>query len=232
MNRLFLAAALAASCIGLPAQAATIVVGDGKVGISMPFGGNGTGARDRYQQVYSSKVFAAPILIQSVSFERISGGTTPAGGTVTLSVSTTNAAVDALSTNFAANIGANNSTVFSGTLRPILVGNILKFTFSNPFRYVPTSGNLLLDFKFANYAFPGSSVQFRANGGDAGGVYSRMQNFDNSNNIGTGLVTTFETSAIGAVPEPATWAMLILGFGVIGGAMRSARRQSVRVTYA
>ncbi len=34
----------------------------------------------------------------------------------------------------------------------------------------------------------------------------------------------------GALPEPATWAMLILGFGVVGGAMR--RRQRVRVRFA
>lgn len=34
----------------------------------------------------------------------------------------------------------------------------------------------------------------------------------------------------GAVPEPATWMMMMLGFGLIGGAMR--RRQKVRVTYA
>ncbi len=34
----------------------------------------------------------------------------------------------------------------------------------------------------------------------------------------------------GALPEPATWAMLILGFGVVGGAMR--RRQRVRVHFA
>jgi PEP-CTERM motif len=33
-----------------------------------------------------------------------------------------------------------------------------------------------------------------------------------------------------AVPEPANWAMMIVGFGLVGGAMR--RRQSVRVTYA
>lgn len=34
----------------------------------------------------------------------------------------------------------------------------------------------------------------------------------------------------GAVPEPASWAMMILGFGLVGGAMR--RRTKVRVTYA
>jgi hypothetical protein len=34
----------------------------------------------------------------------------------------------------------------------------------------------------------------------------------------------------GAVPEPATWAMFIGGFGLVGAAMR--RRQSVRVAFA
>ena len=33
----------------------------------------------------------------------------------------------------------------------------------------------------------------------------------------------------GAVPEPATWALMLLGFGAIGGAMR---RQRTRVAYA
>lgn len=37
----------------------------------------------------------------------------------------------------------------------------------------------------------------------------------------------------GAVPEPATWAMLILGFGLVGGAMRSAkRRQTATIAFA
>lgn len=36
-----------------------------------------------------------------------------------------------------------------------------------------------------------------------------------------------------AVPEPATWAMMLLGFGFVGGAMRSAkRRQTRKVSYA
>ena len=36
-----------------------------------------------------------------------------------------------------------------------------------------------------------------------------------------------------AVPEPATWAMMIMGFGLVGGAMRSAKgRQTARVRFA
>jgi hypothetical protein len=46
--------------------------------------------------------------------------------------------------------------------------------------------------------------------------------------------TTYSISTTGvapAVPEPATWAMMIGGFGGIGGAMR-ARRRKVSVTFA
>lgn len=32
---------------------------------------------------------------------------------------------------------------------------------------------------------------------------------------------------IGAIPEPSTWALLILGFGAVGGAMRQRRRASL-----
>jgi hypothetical protein len=48
-----------------------------------------------------------------------------------------------------------------------------------------------------------------------------------------GRISLNLSTANGAVPEPSTWAMLLLGFGVVGGAMRSAkRRQRVSVAYA
>lgn len=41
------------------------------------------------------------------------------------------------------------------------------------------------------------------------------------------------TELSGAIPEPSTWAVLVLGFGAIGGAMRSARRtQRKSVSFA
>ncbi len=36
----------------------------------------------------------------------------------------------------------------------------------------------------------------------------------------------------GGIPEPTTWAMLIFGFGAIGGAMRKKRKANVSVSYA
>jgi hypothetical protein len=44
------------------------------------------------------------------------------------------------------------------------------------------------------------------------------------------ITTTDQTSAVpgAAVPEPGTWALMILGFGAVGGAMRSRRTQLSR----
>lgn len=62
-------------------------------------------------------------------------------------------------------------------------------------------------------------------------------------NTTTGAATLVGTSqraifgiAVQAVPEPGTWAMMILGFGAVGGAMRrrnaSAKTARVKLTYA
>lgn len=45
--------------------------------------------------------------------------------------------------------------------------------------------------------------------------------------LNVGVAAT--AAAVGAVPEPATWAMLIGGFGLIGGAMR---RRTAKVSFA
>ena len=42
---------------------------------------------------------------------------------------------------------------------------------------------------------------------------------------------TVTISAVGAVPEPATWAMMLLGFGVVGFALRRRRRQTTTVRF-
>lgn len=43
---------------------------------------------------------------------------------------------------------------------------------------------------------------------------------------------SFTTSATAAVPEPATWAMTIVGFGAIGGALRRRIKIATRVRFA
>lgn len=48
----------------------------------------------------------------------------------------------------------------------------------------------------------------------------------------TGLVTASATPVTAAVPEPSTWAMMLLGFGVVGYSLRSARRRKTKLRFA
>ena len=53
---------------------------------------------------------------------------------------------------------------------------------------------------------------------------------------GTAGATAFDDitfgSAVAGVPEPSTWAMLLLGFGAVGGALRSGRKQKLTASFA
>lgn len=51
-------------------------------------------------------------------------------------------------------------------------------------------------------------------------------------NVGTGPVITPPPPPMGGIPEPTTWAMMIIGFGAVGSAMRRTRRASAKVRYA
>ncbi|MDG6079078.1 PEP-CTERM sorting domain-containing protein [Erythrobacter litoralis] len=48
------------------------------------------------------------------------------------------------------------------------------------------------------------------------------------NNAAFSGVVTF---AAGAIPEPGMWALMILGFGFVGGALRSRRNSSVKTNF-
>ncbi len=45
-------------------------------------------------------------------------------------------------------------------------------------------------------------------------------------------ITNLTFTAVAGVPEPAAWALMILGFGVIGGAMRRSRSRQPMVHFA
>ena len=47
----------------------------------------------------------------------------------------------------------------------------------------------------------------------------------------SGVVTFMPGGMGGAVPEPGIWALMILGFGFIGGALRSRRNTAVKTNY-
>lgn len=69
-----------------------------------------------------------------------------------------------------------------------------------------------------------SNFTLRGNGGGGVGNF-----YDTGFNGFGGLAFQLSANATGAVPEPATWAMMIAGFGMIGGTMR---RRSVKIAFA
>ncbi|MDB5582883.1 MAG: hypothetical protein JWR80_8059, partial [Bradyrhizobium sp.] len=50
--------------------------------------------------------------------------------------------------------------------------------------------------------------------------------------VGSGKVNATSNFATVALPEPATWAMMLMGFGMVGFGLRSRRKQQVGVAYA
>jgi hypothetical protein len=64
----------------------------------------------------------------------------------------------------------------------------------------------------------------------ASGALSTAFGLDDTTGVVIGAAATAPQLAAGAIPEPATWALLIIGFGAVGTAMR--RRQSTNTVAA
>lgn len=213
---------------------------------SFPFN-IGAGSQ-RYQQLYLGSLFgAAPVTLDAVMFRQASDATggSPFSTTlpnISIGLSTATTRVGAIGTGFAGNIGADAATVFSGALALGSTAPARRdFTaqpfdvvirFAAPFTFDPRRGDLLLD--IVNLG-GGTSTQLDfITGGST--VFSRAFTLPGQAATtptgfaqqGAGLVTAFSTvAAVGAVPEPSTWAMMLIGFGAIGGGLRSRRRGSV-----
>lgn len=79
-------------------------------------------------------------------------------------------------------------------------------------------------------AFPDFGTNF-----DITAPVGSFTQFDGSldNDYFSGTVTNVRyVNQLSAVPEPASWALMLTGFGMLGGAMRRARRQTVRYSFA
>ena len=97
------------------------------------------------------------------------------------------------------------------------------------------TGTLLGSTTAADFNFQANNTYFM-------GFFSGSENIGSfvlSNPAGAGDVfgvdniVSAKLSSVAAVPEPATWAMMLLGFGFVGGALRSAkRRQNVTFSFA
>jgi hypothetical protein len=183
----------------------------------------------RYQQVYSASQFSAtgPGLITQIAFRPDAANGAPFTGTLSnaqIDLSTTTAGPDALSTTFASNVGPDDKIVYSGplTLSSAFTGppggpkdfDIL-ISLQNPFPYVPSAGNLLLDMRLFSLLVPNQFLDAQNTTGDPtsrvfsnGGVSALTGAADT-----LGLVTRFTLTS---VPEPTSVVLLALGLAATG----------------
>jgi hypothetical protein len=200
-------------------------VGDGYNCFPFGCGQHQAAAASRYQQVYNSAAFAGPMLIDEIQFFRSFGSITNTGSYF-FYLSTTGKAVDRLdTTNFDLNVGLDRVLFSVVEFTGSASAPILSIIGSNPFRYDPRLGNLLLDIVIPGGAVSNSgeeAVYFAAHNENADGVFSRAHNFGTGFE-GYGLVTRFVDSAA-PVPEPAT--LGLLGVGLIAVAARLRRGQT------
>lgn len=192
------------------ASAATLVIGNGDSGSRYPFGLDPASATSAfpdfasggvYQQVYDHNSFSGPVTITQIAFAssaQLTSGPGTANYNFNLSLGTTGAAPNNLSTDLNANRGANLVQVFTGPATVAITDNDQVDFVINvvPFVYDPADGNLLLEITINSPSqFTGNLLYFRA------GSDSRTNRAANPSGLegggftdSFGLLTTFTTA--------------------------------------
>ena len=230
MTRKLLTRALFCGILAVVSAFADVTIGlppDTNSGNCFPFGCAYSG---EYQQVYTSRAFSGPILINDLEFFNTAvnfGATQMNSGTWTISLSTTSADWNTLSPIYGDNIGANNTQVFSGDLfQPWTFGDTLHISLSTPFLYDPSNGNLLMDVFVSGASAAGGEIFFDTNGYDndrldGNTIMGRVYTTGNVNK-GYGLVTGFST-----VPEPAPTLLITAGLAIVAAAFKRAGQHRI-----
>jgi hypothetical protein len=125
---------------------------------------------------------------------------------------------------------ASFTEVYNGTL-PSIADGMLTLNLASAFNYDAALGNLVLTIREFSLSSSGAGTVYFQADNKSTTMNSRFSAYSydwdrTRTNYGQGLVTGFNVAAA-AVPEPATWAMMVVGFGVVGTGMRR-RKVSVR----
>ena len=129
-----------------------------------------------------------------------------------------------------------------GTLRNAVAGGVNTFDFGSMSGTTTTTANTYFGFSYTNggvvtfdYFTPGTAsgtfVGPSGYVGSLGGTFGADFSSQPNNSYDALDARTYSIN-VTAVPEPATWALMILGFGMVGFGLRRARKQTVRVTFA
>ncbi len=234
--RNILAAALSLVAFIGPAAADTVTIGNANEGNCYPFSCAATDGVTQYQQQYNGSAFSGPLTFNTLQFgtnytygphSGIPYGPTLDSASYNVSFYLSNAGYAGLSGDLASNLGT-----FLGKLGTFTLGGSLSSVLSlsgNTITYDPSQGHLLMNVDifdvthtqseygaYQNFfnADSDSAVVNRAWAGTYGYSYA-------TGSVGDALQTTF--ALVPAAPEPATWVMMVLGFGLAGAALRRRR---------
>ncbi|MEP7222701.1 MAG: PEPxxWA-CTERM sorting domain-containing protein [Novosphingobium sp.] len=220
-----------------PASATSVTIGNTDEGNCYPFSCGATDGLTQYQEQYDKAAFTGPITFNSVQFAQnlaygpnngVPYGPIIDSASYDVSFYLSNVTFTGLTDDLSSNLGT-----FLGSLGTFTLGgpvsNVLNLT-GNTITYDPSLGqHLLMNVNIFNVT--GTQGPY--------GTYQNFFNSDSSNeivsrawtgtggsvgNAGSALQTTF--AMVTATPEPATWAMMVLGFGIAGAALRRRRALS------
>ena len=178
----------------------------------------------------------------TTAFQTFDGVTVPGGtqgpaiGTNAYIYSTTTYAQSTkpagASGNFAAVLANGSYSVSFGpsSIFSFVVGSLDTY---NELKLYYSDGTLASDLQGAAIIGGGSVVFGSATDPSANGLVTFTADAGKKLGSATFLsngVNSFEFDTLSAVPEPAAWGMMILGFGLVGGVLR--RRPSVKVKFA
>jgi len=222
---------LAAAAFFSSAAMAQVTVGTPTPGVGncYPFSCNDSGSSSGqsidYYQIYSSTAFSGPTTFDTISFADagFGGPGDLIGGTYDILFSTTTAP---LGSSFPIGPLSNTATFLNATLTAS--GSTAGLTLTGtPYIYNPLDGNLVMEVVATNQDLVpnGSGNSYLApdlSGSDATRAYD-VTGSGAANDL-VALVTTFSVSG---VPEPGTWAFMLLGFFGIGFAMRRKAAEAV-----
>lgn len=221
---LFCTAAFAAA----PVLAADLTIGtpEANFGNCWPFSCGPSDGLGWYQEIYNGSAFASAVRIDSATFL---GAFTRTDGTIDSASYDIRFYLSDKTTATVTGDRLGNEGQLLADWGTFALGGVVadNLTFAGQsFVYDPTQGSLLMDVTvhdatqtFGEQTFfqedPNTDKIARIVGDEAGGQGPYNQ----------ALVTTFGTSA---VPEPASWALMIGGFGLVGAAMR---RRAAKVAF-